>query len=309
MKKKVTKRTPEIVPQEPKKKLTIHPNILEIGLFSFAFVMLFLIAWQTIFPMQMRKREMSTLPKQIAKRLASHQAATNSATFRVPILMYHYVEYVHDQRDTIRKSLALTPFVFEKQLQTLIGGGYTFITTKDMADVLDGKARLPDKPIILTFDDGYGDFYTDVFPLLKKYNARAVAYIVPGFSDKLNYMTSAQVGEVAKSGIVEIAAHTMHHVWLKGMSKEQATYEIEESKKMLEANYGIPVVSFAYPYGAFDAQAAAIAKKVGFRTAVSTVPGIESSKNNQFFLYRIRPGGRTGQDFLNFLSQSTFKAW
>lgn len=309
MKKKVTKRTPEVSSQEPKKKLTIHSSVLEVGLFFLAFVMLLLVAWQTIFPLQMRKREISTLPRQIAKKLSQQQSAANLATLRVPILMYHYVEYVHDQRDTIRKSLSLTPFVFEKQLQTLIGGGYAFITTKDLAEVLDGKARLPVKPIILTFDDGYGDFYTDVFPLLKKYNVRAVAYIVPGFSDKLNYMTSAQVGEVAKSGIVEIAAHTMHHVWLKGMSKEHATYEIEESKKMLEANYGIPVVSFAYPYGAFDEQAAAIVKKAGFRTAVSTVPGIESSKNNQFFLYRIRPGGRTGQDFLNFLSQSTFKPW
>lgn len=292
----------------PKKNFHVSSRVLEIGFFACAFVVLVIVSWQTVFPIHMRKREVSRLPKQIEKQLATQQASF-SATFRVPILMYHYVEYVTDERDTIRKSLALTPNIFEKQLQTLIGDGYTFITTKDLADVLDGKARLPDKPIILTFDDGYGDFYTDVFPLLKKYNVRAVAYVVPGFSDKLNYMTSAQVTEVAKSGIVEIAAHTMHHVWLKGMSKEQATYEIEESKKMLEANYGISVVSFAYPYGAFDEQAADIAKKAGFRTAVSTVPGIKFSKNNQYFLYRIRPGGRTGQDFLNFLSQNSFKAW
>lgn len=292
----------------PKKNFQVSSRVLEIGFFVCASVVLLLVVWQTVLPAHIQRKEVSKLPKQIEKRL-SLQSTTNSATFRVPILMYHYVEYVHDERDTIRKTLSLTPFVFEKQLQTLIGDGYTFITTKDLADVLDGRARLPAKPIILTFDDGYGDFYTDVFPLLKKYNVRAVAYVVPGFSDKLNYMTSAQVTEVAKSGIVEIAAHTMHHVWLKGMSKEQATYEIEESKKMLEANYGISVVSFAYPYGAFDEQAADIAKKAGFRTAVSTVPGIKSSKNNQYFLYRIRPGGRTGQDFLNFLSQNFFKAW
>lgn len=292
----------------PKKNFHVSPSILEIGLFSFAFLMLSLVVWQTIFPLHMREREVSRLPKQIAKRLASQQASS-SAILRVPILMYHYVEYVTDERDTIRKSLALTPHIFEKQLQTLIGDGYTFLTTKDLADVLDGKARLPQKPIILTFDDGYGDFYTDVFPLLKKYNAKAVAYIIPGVLDKLNYMTSSQAAEVAKSNLVEIGAHTVHHAWLKGMKKERATYEIEESKKMLEASYGKPVVSFAYPYGAFDAQAADIAKQVGFRTAVSTVPGIESSKNNQYFLYRIRPGGRTGQDFLNFLSQNSFKAW
>ncbi len=291
-----------------KKNFHVSSKILEIGFFVCAFLILTFVVLVTVFPVHVKNREVSRLPKQIEKRLASQQASS-SATLRVPILMYHYVEYVTDERDTIRKSLALTPHVFEKQLQTLVNDGYTFITTKDLADVLDEKAKLPAKPIILTFDDGYGDFYTDVFPLLKKHNVKAVTYIVPGVLDKLNYMTSSQAAEVAKSDLVEIGAHTVHHAWLKGMGKEQATYEIGESKKMLEANYGKPVVSFAYPYGAFDSQAADIAKQVGFRTAVSTVPGIESSKNNQYFLYRIRPGGRTGQDFLNFLSQSSFKAW
>ncbi len=253
------------------------------------------------------RKEVSSLPKNIKKQLI--QTASSSASFRIPILMYHYVEYVTDTRDTIRKSLALTPYVFDKQVETLQNAGYTFMTTKDLADVLDGKTTLPEKPVILTFDDGYRDFYTDVFPLLKKHKVKAVAYIVPGFLDKLNYMFTPQVEEVAKSGLVEIAAHTVHHVWLKGMTKERAEFEITESKKMLEESLHISIVSFAYPYGAFDQQAADIVKKAGFKTAVSTVPGIMDFEQNRFFLYRLRPGGRIGKELLTYLTQNVFKAY
>mgnify|MGYP001579813851 FL=1 len=228
---------------------------------------------------------------------------TPLTSFTAPILIYHYVEYVKDEKDTIRKSLNITPYVFVKQIETLKNAGYTFVTASELIDILDGKIKLPQKPIVITFDDGYRDFYTDVFPILKKYDVKAVAYIVSGFLDKPNYMYAWQLKEIARSGLVEIAAHTIHHYSLKGLEAQTTKYEIEESKITLEKLIGISVVSFAYPDGSFDMQAIKLVKSAGFKSAVTTLHGFEVSWENKFSLYRIHPGDKTGNSLLNFLEQ------
>jgi len=220
---------------------------------------------------------------------------------RIPILLYHYVEYVKDQGDTIRKSLNITPYTFEEEIKTLIDAGYTFITVSDLADALDDRKTLPVKSVVLTFDDGYRDFYTDVFPILKKYQVKAIAYIVPNFLNKPNNMDLWQLKEITQSGLVEIGAHTMGHAYLSGLSLHTVKYEVEESKKYLEENLGIRVVSFAYPYGAFDNTAIDVVKKAGFTSAVTTINGIFAQDINRFFLYRIRPGALVGQELLDLL--------
>ncbi len=254
--------------------------------------------------------EIYYLPSDIVSMLANPAANPLKQTpppapiplhFKVPILLYHYVEYVKDPGDKIRISLNIQPFVFESQLKTLTEAGYTFMTPSDIPDLFNGSRKLPEKAVILSFDDGYRDFYTDVFPLLKKYQAKAVAYIVPGFLDKPNNLTSRQLKEILDSGLVEIGAHTMHHVYLKGMNGKSAKLEIEQSKTFLEKNLGVKIASFAYPYGAFDLKAARIVKDAGFKTAVSTVLGSDVNLNNLYFLYRIRPGIRTGESLLKIL--------
>ncbi|MDO8573503.1 MAG: polysaccharide deacetylase family protein [Candidatus Daviesbacteria bacterium] len=239
-----------------------------------------------------------TLPKEVQESIANLKP---QKVLNVPILLYHYVEYVKDEGDTIRKSLNITPYMFEQEIKTLEDDGYTFVTMSDLADALDDKNNLPSKPVILTFDDGYRDFYTDVFPILKKYQVKAVAYIVPNFLNKPNNMDTWMLKEIAKSGLVEIGAHTMNHAYLSDLPLERVKYEVEESKKYLEKNLGIPVTTFAYPNGTFDNQIIDVVKKAGFKTAVTTINGIFAQDINRFFLYRIRPGARTGQSLLNLL--------
>lgn len=247
--------------------------------------------------------EVHDLPPDIKAVLGTSLPAIN---YKIPILMYHYVEYVQDKNDTIRQTLDITPRVFEQQLVTLKKAGYTFMTARELGDVLDRNIPLPSKPVVLTFDDGYRDFYTDAYPILKKYHIHATAYVVPGFLDMPNYMFTYQIRNIVNEGLVEIGAHTVHHVWLKDMSYDEAAKEIEDSKKMLENEFAIRVVSFAYPYGAFDKQALDLVRKAGFWTAVSTVPGIDANVNDRYFLYRLRPGGRVGNDLLNWLSQASY---
>lgn len=248
--------------------------------------------------------EVKKLPKNIAKNLKKDLPKTK--TYKIPILLYHYVEYVKDPKDTIRISLNILPITFDDEVKTLKEAGYTFLTAKDVANIIDGKTSLPKKPIVLTFDDGYRDFYTDVFPILKKYQIKAVAYVVPGFLDKPNNLTHNQLKEIAHSNLVEIGAHTVFHTYLKGLNEKRLKFEVTQSKQMLEQELQIKVVSFAYPYGAFDDKAVEVVKDAGFKTAVSTVPGIDASLENRFFLFRLRPSGRTGEALIKFLEQSKF---
>jgi len=230
-------------------------------------------------------------------------------TLRVPILMYHYVEYVKDKGDTTRISLNIPPYIFEEQIKTLISANYTFITNEELADAISGKSKLPQNPILLTFDDGYDDFYTDVFPILKKYNIKATNYVISGFLNRNNHLTDSETREIIDSKLVEIGAHTVHHSWLKGKDIKYSSQEVLDSKKELEEKFKIKVVSFAYPFGAFDKDAIEAVKKSGFKSAVSTVPGADQSLENEFFLLRLRPGARTGDSLLTWLKQKEFAAF
>lgn len=221
---------------------------------------------------------------------------------RVPILFYHYVEIVRDKGDTIRQSLDTAPYTLEQEIITLKNAGYTFMTMQEVADVLDGTRKLPEKPIVLTFDDGYRDFYTDAYPILKKYNVKATQFLVAGFTGKPNNMTERQIKEIAADGLIELGAHSVNHTWLKGLPLRALQYEVAQSKKETEELVGKPVVSFAYPYGAFDLPAIQAVSQAGFRTAVTTVPGVDQKQVARYFLYRLRPGGRTGQALLSWLS-------
>ncbi len=250
-----------------------------------------------------RLNEVKKIPQEVKE---THPVATRSATFSIPILMYHYVEYVKDKKDTIRQSLDTTPDVLTAQIRTLKDNYYTFLTMSEVADIIDGKKVLPQKPVVLTFDDGYRDFYTDVFPILSKEKIKAVAYVVPGFFDQTNYLLTKQVLQLAKSPYVELGAHTMHHVYLKDVAPLFASREIKDSKYQLENLIHKPVVSFAYPYGAFDNSAIDLAKASHFRTAVTTISGLQVSKDNRFFLFRIRPGYKTGEALLTDLASPPF---
>ncbi len=253
------------------------------------------------------KKEIQQIQKHTPETL--QKIASISGTIRVPILMYHYIEYVQDRRDTIRISLNITPYTLEQQIQTLQTAGYTFMTEADLDDVLDGIKPLPRNPILLTFDDGYRDFATDAYPILKKYNVKATAYIVPGFLDRPNYMFRTQLDQIASDGLVEVANHTEDHIGLARQALKTVTDQVLRSKIMLENEIHKPVVDFAYPYGAFDDQAIQVVKDAGFRSAVSTIPGIDQEQRNRYFLFRLRPGYRVGQTLLAWLHQDTFSAY
>jgi peptidoglycan/xylan/chitin deacetylase (PgdA/CDA1 family) len=109
--------------------------------------------------------------------------------------------------------------------------------------------------------------------------------------------------------LIEVGAHTVHHIALKQKFYPIVKYEVEQSKAWLESNYHLHVVSFAYPDGSFDEQAVNEVKSAGFSNAVSTIPGIEQNQQNRFFLYRLRPGYMVGQELLDYLNRNTFELY
>ncbi len=224
--------------------------------------------------------------------------------FRIPILVYHYVEIVQNPKDTIRESLNTPPKVFENQLKTFINNGYQFVTLSDISDYLNGKKAIPKHVVALTFDDGYRDFYTYVFPILKKYHAKATAYIVPGFINKQNNLTSFQLQQIVDSGLVEIGDHTIDHTSLTSMSHNDAWYEIYQSKIELENTYNINIESFSYPYGSFNSSIINLVQQAGFKTAVSTRPGNIVDPKDRYYLFRIHPGYLSGDRLLSYIESN-----
>lgn len=286
-------------------QLIIVISILFVGLLLVCSLDLYKLKYSSNITFQRTElNSMKKIPQDIKKEMTKQiQQASVSATLNVPILMYHYVEYVQNKKDTERQLLNVNPNIFEQQIETLKNAGYTFITAKDLGDILEEKMQLPQKAIVITFDDGHWDLDTNVLPILKKFNVHATAYIVPGFiGTNTDSLSQTQLQDVINSGLIDVGAHTVDHMSLRGKPLAIVKYEVEQSKVMLEKQYHIHVYSFAYPYGTFDKQVLTVVKQAGFTTAASTITGNEQSLQNRYFLFRLRPGYMTGQALLNYLN-------
>ena len=196
----------------------------------------------------------------------------------VPILMYHRLIKNADEKKI--HTIYLDINEFEKQLKYLKDNSYITITFKDLCKI-PKEERKNKKYIILTFDDGYKDNYDLLFPLLKKYNMKAVIYMVSdekynkwdveaSGEKRFDLMSKNEMLEMYKSGLVEFGGHTLHHPKLDTLTEEEQRYEIEENKIYLEKILGEKLYSFAYPYGIFDETSKKIAKELGFNYRIAT---------------------------------------
>jgi len=185
------------------------------------------------------------IPKEFAQEMIASKSATS---VKLPIIMYHYIEYA-DPNDPGRVKLSVSPSIFEAQLKAIQKAGYQTVFSRDIPNLIS-HSSLVKMPIVLTFDDGYEDFYYQAFPILKKYQMRVTMYIVNNFIGRKGYMNESEIKEILTSGLIELGAHTLDHAYLKGLKDDLAWKEIYDSKILLEQRFGVSVSSFAYPYGA-----------------------------------------------------------
>lgn len=213
-------------------------------------------------------------------------------TVQVPILMYHYISVPPANADAIRRGLSVGPDVFRAHLVTLREQGFTSITLTDLAYAIDMGTPLPAKPIVITFDDGYRDNYTNAYPILKEEGFIGTFFVFTNPVDERNndYMTWEMVKEMQEGGM-EIGSHTLSHADLPGKSEARIQRELQESRRILEEKLGIEVRTFAYPYGEYDSGVAHLARQAGYWIAVTTKGGTVHGQNNIMTLERVRVTG------------------
>jgi peptidoglycan/xylan/chitin deacetylase (PgdA/CDA1 family) len=212
---------------------------------------------------------------------------------RIPILVYHYVRVNPDPRDGMGFSLSVTPANFSAQMDWLAQNGYHPVTTADLVAYMKGERGLPAKPIVITFDDGYSDFYTAAIPILRQHDFTAVAYVVSGFIGRGGYMNAGELVSAQSAGF-EIGSHTVDHVNLTKQSNDGLRYQLTASKEALERLLKRPVVSFCYPYGKYGQREADAVAAAGYENATSTLGGSYRTAANRFVWTRLYvKGGET----------------
>lgn len=218
----------------------------------------------------------------------------------VPILLYHFVG-----RETLERNgrsisrFNVTAADFEAQLALLQALGYHSVTVGEVAAALAGEASLPERPVVLTFDDGWREQYDVAFPLLQKYGMRATFFVLTSHVGSPRHMTWEELAELRDAGM-EIASHGRKHLNLADADDTDAWREIARSKEALEEKLGVQVVSFAYPYGAYRRGLSGMLERAGYKAAVGMGATPVQRVKAQYFLRRIEVRGQdTLRVFLN----------
>lgn len=187
----------------------------------------------------------------------------------VSVLMYHMIG------DEQGNAAVMTEANLRIQMNYLRDHGYHPITMQELYDYVTKGAPLPEKPVCITFDDGYLDSYTIVYPLMKEYGFPWTLFLITDDVGKpYNRMTWDQLKEMANSHAVTIASHTLSHPKLHNLAtRAEKEKEIVEANKALKYQLGIDNVWLAYPYGDYDDEVIDICKKAGIKMAVTTDAG------------------------------------
>ena len=249
---------------------------------------------------------------EMAESEAAPENTNPKTVFGVPVLMYHEFVTQEDLDSGIAfDEYAIYDHEFEHDLQWLQQNGFSTITVRELAQYLNGQGEMPDKPVILTIDDGKFGVYKNAFPLLRKYNMKAVLAVIGteihGASEAPElrsespapYCTWTELAEMSASGYIEIASHSYGlHVYQHGgrigancgEPDTMADFRMDAYKDFrtlqdcLE-NYDIPAaVAFAYPYSERSVPADGVWLQCGYQMLLGgNMESVRASRTN-FFL-------------------------
>ena len=209
---------------------------------------------------------------------------------RVPIICYHSVTSDADrvERDPHKQHIPLSLFLSHLDY---LQEHHNVISLSQYVDARRNNRRLPDRSVVLTFDDGFEDFYTVAAPHLCQRRLPATVFIIteraygrliPKGESFLNW---DQIRELAAAGI-EIGSHTCSHVPLSELSLEEATKELSASRAFLESNVGCSPIPLSYPFGQTSESISRLAQALGFTCAIATDSGPNSEEASIFRLGR-----------------------
>ena len=231
--------------------------------------------------------------------------------FRLPIgrkyprvLLYHACDPVGFPG--MPRRLNIHPELLERQLVWLKKKGYSFLTASEL--IHPEPTCLVRRPICITFDDGFEDNYTYLFPLLKKHQIKVTLFAAQQnvFAGK-PVLQATQIKEMSDSGLVELGGHTQTHIDLTTVDTAVAESEILANKHWLESLTGTPCVAFAYPFGKYTERDIVILKKLGFTSAFTCERAIRPV-SDPFQIARLYVNGKIKPfQFPLLLSRGKFK--
>ncbi len=224
----------------------------------------------------------------------------------IPILLYHSIS---DGGTDAFRMWTVSPERFASHMEYLSGDGFTALTVTELGSRFDNGLPLPDKPIVITFDDGFADFVVFAEPTLRRHNLPVTLYITTKYVGETSrwlerqgegdrpFLTWKEIATLDED-LVEIGAHGHTHAMLDALSPREATIEIQESKRILEEHIGKPVVSFAYPHGYSSSRVRRTVRDVGFTSACMVAHALSSSAADRFAMPRIVVSADDGIDDL-----------
>lgn len=228
----------------------------------------------------------------------SETSLTRSNSFKIPILIFHGIRDARPFDNLMQLRYNVSPASLEKELAYLNDNGYTSITFDELRKIIEGNEVPPAKPIIISFDDGWKDQFTNAFPLLEKYRLNATFFIYTNAIGKEYFMSWDDVKKMARAGM-QIGGHTESHPYLPTTPEKQVKEEIEGGKIAIEKELGTKITAFAYPFGHYTDDAIKFAKEAGFMEARTTYPGEFHTKND---LYTLK-GIEVTNDFSTFVKE------
>lgn len=223
----------------------------------------------------------------------------------VPVLCYHHLA----PQGGPMGGYNLHPNLLEEQFKFLKAAGYQTVRLDQFYSYINGKkpSDFPDKPILLTFDDGSKTHWEVLVPLLKKYGFTASIFIYPSIisSGKKYYMTWDQLNNALDSGVLDLGSHTLYHPKLPTMSRALIRKQLLESKQILETKTGRKVIDLAYPFGLFDPRVIEEAKAIGYRMAFTVNPGKNLPGTPVYNIHRsLVPWGQSQSAFNSILTMA-----
>lgn len=233
---------------------------------------------------------------------------------RIPILLYHRLisKEAADKGEINNDEMIFVSYdtVFAEQMEYLHKAGYTTINLDDYLAIRTGGKPLPDKPVLITFDDGYLSNYTMAYPALKKYNQKAVIFVSPEPDEHTRqqvdgidgFLTDQQMCEMSENNI-SIQSHTLTHCILAELDDEAINYELEESRRRLAEVTSLPVDHIAIPRAGYNRRVKRLIKRTSYKTVCCNNKGSSNGFSNPLALPRlVIERDMSIEDFSNYLT-------
>lgn len=218
-------------------------------------------------------------------------------TRRVPVLMYHRIGTVENAWE---QKYCVAPERFREHMRAIARRGFRPCSLGAFTAWLGGNAPLPEKSILLTFDDGFLGVYEHAFPMLRDLGWPFTVFLVSGLLGQTDAWTAdsnpagrtypllgeREIAEMRRAG-VSFQSHTRTHPDLTGLDDAALDAELAGSRRELEALLGAPVDCLAYPFGKVDDRVANAARAAGYRAAFSVQPGFNRPGVDPFRIRRL----------------------